>query len=110
MNYSIVLCFISIFHDSFLFKTLSNFIIDKDGNPILDPETAANIFNEYFTYQHKSVSSETPIRSDGNIDIGNIEMHYIQNLQDASEFYITEVNESIILRQLQNLQVTKPQV
>ena len=49
-------------------KTVANFIDDNDGNPILDPETAANTFNEYFTSVHKSVRTETPIRSDGKID------------------------------------------
>ena len=88
-------------------ETVTNFIDNKDGNNILDPETVANTFNEYFTSVHKSVRTETPIRSDGNIDIGNIRRHYSQNLKDASEFCIAEVAESFILKQLQNLQVNK---
>ena len=73
----------------------------------MDPETVANTFNEYFTSVHKSVRTETPIRSDGNIDIGNIRRHYSQNLKDVPEFCIAEVTESFILKQLQNLQVNK---
>ena len=88
-------------------ETVTNFIDNKDGNNILDPETVANTFNEYFTSVHKSVRTETSIRSDGNIDIGNIRQHYSQNLKDAPEFCIAEVAESFILKQLQNLQVNK---
>ena len=88
-------------------KTVINFIDNKDGNTILDPETVANTFNEYFTSVHKSVRTETPIRSDGNIDISNIRRHYSQNLKDAPEFCIAEVTESFILNQLQNLQDNK---
>ena len=73
-------------------KMVTNFIDNKDGNPLLYPETAANTFNEYFTSVHKTVRTETPIRSDGNID--NIQRHHSQNLKGAPEFCIVSLNSS----------------
>ena len=84
-------------------KTVTNFINDKDGNPILDPEIAANSFNEFFTSIHKTLVTDNTKHSTDTTDTNNIREHYNQTLQNASEFCISVVTESFIQQQLQNL-------
>ena len=88
-------------------KTVTNFINDKDGNPILDPEIAANSFNEFFTSIHKTLATDNTKYSTDTTDTNNIREHYNKILQNDSKFCISVVTESFIQQQFQNLKVTK---
>ena len=87
-------------------KTCTNFISDEDGNPIVDPETAANTFNNFFTSMHKTFNTANS-NSDENADLNNIKNHLKPKLENSPEFSISFVTESFILKELQNLNVTK---
>ena len=52
-------------------KSCTNFISDEDGNPIVDPETAANTFNNFCTSMHKTLNTANS-NSDENADLNNI--------------------------------------
>ena len=86
-------------------QTLSMMIIDN-GDPILDPETTANKFNEFFTSLYKDLNSN------GDKHIVNCAKLHVQvfvdsKVPDGIEFSIPQVSSSLIQQQLQNLKVNK---
>ena len=87
-------------------KSQTSFINDKDGNPILDPEDAANAFNNYFTSMFKALIPQTSI-SNENLDTQNLSAHLQNKLLNTEEFTISPVHESFVLKELQNLKVNK---
>ena len=89
-------------------KACTHFINDEDGSPILDPEVAANTFNNFFTSVHKTLSTETNINNvSKNPDLNNIKDSVKVKLESNPEFSISMVTESFILKELQNLIINK---
>ena len=89
-------------------KACTKFINDEDGSPILDPEVAANTFNNFFASVHKTLSSETNINYvSENSDLNNIKDRVKVKLARSPEFSISMVTESFILKDLQNLKINK---
>ena len=55
---------------------MSIYINDEEGSPVLDPEVAANTFNNFFTSIHKNFNTETNINNiSENPDLNNIKDH-----------------------------------
>ena len=79
-------------------KACTNFISDEGGNPILDPEVAANTFNNFFTSVHETLSTESNINNiSENPDLNNIKDHVKVKLTSSLEFSISLVTASFII-------------
>ena len=61
-------------------KTVTNFINDKDGNPTLDPEIAADTFNEFFISVYRTLVTDNTKHSTDTADTNNSREHYNQHL------------------------------
>ena len=85
-------------------KQHSNFIHDDNGDPILDPETTANKFNNFFTSLYKDLD-----RSDGKSthDCSKLRYFVDSKVPHGTEFHIPHVSASFIQQQLQNLKTNK---
>ena len=85
-------------------KQHSNFIHDDNGDPILDPETTANKFNNFFTSLYKDLD-----RSDGKStdDCTKLRDFVDSKVPHGTEFHIPHVSASFIQQQLQNLKTNK---
>ena len=85
-------------------KQHSNFIHDDNGDPILDPETTANKFNNFFTSLYKDLD-----RSDGKSthDCSKLRDFVDSKVPHGTEFHIPHVSASFIQQQLQNLKTNK---
>ena len=85
-------------------KQQTNFINDDNGDPILDPETTANKFNEFFTSLYKDLNSN----GDKHIvNCAKLQVFVDSKVPDGIEFSIPQVSSSFIQQQLQNLKVNK---
>lgn len=85
-------------------KQQTDFIHDDNGDPILDPETTANKFNEFFTSLHKDLSSSGKKRTYNSSKLSNF---VDSKVPEGIEFNIPPVSASFIHQQLQNLKVNK---
>ena len=85
-------------------KQQTDFIHDDNGDPILDPETTANKFNEFFTSLHKDLSSSGKKRALISSKLSNF---VDSKVPEGIEFNIPPVSASFIHQQLQNLKVNK---
>ena len=85
-------------------KQHSNFIYDDNGDPILDHETTANKFNNFFTSLYKDLD-----RSDGKSthDCTKLRDFVDSKVPHGTEFHIPHVSASFIQQQLQNLKTNK---
>ena len=74
-------------------KQHSNFIHDDNGDPILDPETTANKFNNFFTSLYKDLD-----RSDGKSthDCTKLRDFVDSKVPHGTEFHIPHVSASFI--------------
>ena len=85
-------------------KQSTNFIDDEDGIPIVDPEAIANRFNDHFTSLHEKYHSGLTSETYNTTPLKD---YVNQNVPLDAEFNISLVDESFILCQLQNLNVSK---
>ena len=85
-------------------KQQSNLIHDKHGDPILDPETSANHFNEFFTSLYKDLN---PNDTRQTATCTKLKDFVDEKVPDGTEFEIPLVSPSFIFQQLQNLKVNK---
>ena len=85
-------------------KQQTDFIHDDNGDPILDPETTANKFNEFFTSLHKDLISSGKKRTYNSSKLSNF---VDSKVPEGIEFDIPPVSASFIHQQLQNLKVNK---
>ena len=85
-------------------KQQTNLIHDNHGDPILDPETSANHFNEFFTSLYKDVN---PNDARQTATCTKLKVFVDEKVPDGTEFDIPLVSASFIFQQLQNLKVNK---
>ena len=85
-------------------KQQTNLIHDKHGDPILDPETSANHFNEFFTSLYKDLN---PNDTRQTATCTKLKDFVDEKVPDGTEFEIPLVSPSFIFQQLQNLKVNK---
>ena len=85
-------------------KQQTNIIHDKHGDPILDPETSANHFNEFFTSLYKDLN---PNDTRQTATCTKLKDFVDEKVPDGTEFEIPLVSPSFIFQQLQNLKVNK---
>ena len=85
-------------------KQQTNYIHDDNGDPILDPETTANKFNNFFTSLYKDLD-----RSEGKSahDCTKLRDFVDSKVPHGTEFHIPQVSASFIQQQLQNLKTNK---
>ena len=85
-------------------KQQTNFIHDDNGDPILDPETSANKFNNFFTSLYKDLDTSEGINTHDCTELRDL---VDSKVTDSTEFHIPQVSASFIQQQLQNMKTNK---
>ncbi|MCU7801396.1 MAG: hypothetical protein KZQ70_15025, partial [gamma proteobacterium symbiont of Lucinoma myriamae] len=82
----------------------TSFINDDEGNPILDPETAANTFNDFFTSVFETFQSDESHHQYNN---AKLDQNIRSKLPENVQFSISRVSVTFIKTQLENLKINK---
>ena len=83
----------------------TSFINDESGNPVVDPEIAANTFNTFFTSVFEKFQKPENDRKEFNSS--KLDQNISEKIPENTEFSIPSVSASFIETQLNNLKVNK---